>query len=94
MAKLAEAVVSIEQVEELKAMWAKFGFKFHIKDSSNFTGSHVRVYLYEHFCYSESCGIYHGKTSMVNGWDQSDETESYGYNDFVQASIKELEACG
>ena len=93
MARLASAVVSAAQVEALKSLWASFGFEFHIQDAENFTGSHVRVYLYEHGVYTEKCGRFSGKKFMSNGWDQSCETESRGYDDFIIAAKSELLAC-
>ena len=93
MARLAAAVVSAEQVEELKLLWASFGFNFIIQSHENFTGSHVRVYLYEHGVYSEKCGEFSGKKFMSNGWDQSDEIASIGYDEFVIAATSELQAC-
>ncbi len=93
MTKLASAVVSAAQAEALKSLWASFGFEFHIQDSENFTGSHVRVYLYEHGVYTERCGSNSGKKFMSNGWDQSDETVSSGYDSFVAAAMSELKVC-
>lgn len=84
------ATVDAAEVEEIKKLLASFGHDFHIKDACHFTGSHVIVYLYSHATYSSRCGVFSGKKIMVNGWDQTGESESYNYDFFIKEAKKEL----